>query len=190
MPPEPKAGAPACKIVVAGPPGSGKGAYVRAVAARHGPNAAREYRLAECTVVRAEFLAHDPDGESERVVLQTLTGPHDYAASDELLLRGADGILFLCEADPSRLGKIRDALRALTGQAAQCAIDFSRVPVAVQYHRVERQRGFDANLMDQWLGIPPGGVPRFATASHRPDAPGLAFDTLIQLVRQARKAMV
>jgi len=188
MPPEPKPGTPTCKIVVVGPPGSGKGSYVKAVATRLGPNAAREYRLAECSVVRAEFITHEPDGEILRVVLQTLTGPHDYAAPGELLLRGANGILFLCEADPARLGPIRESLRMLTEQAAQCEIHFNRVPVAVQYHRVERQPGFDASLMDQWLGIPAGGVPRFSTTSSRPDAAGLSFDTLMQLARQARVA--
>ena len=190
MPPEPKAATPTCKIVVTGPPGSGKGAYVKAVAARHGPNAAREYRLAECNVVRAEFLTPNPDGEDLHIVLQALTGPHDFAASDELLLRGADGILFLCEADPAGLGQILDALRVLTEQAARCEVDFSRVPVAFQYHRVERQPAFDADQMDRSLGIPTDSVPRFSTTSQHPDAPGQTFDALMLRVRQARAATV
>jgi hypothetical protein len=189
MPNEPATAAPTCKIVVVGPPGSGKAAYVKAVAARHGGSPAHEYRLAECTIVRAEFPVPEPDPNTHRnVVLQALTGFHDYAASEELLLTDADGILFLCDPEPSRITQIRETLRTFTERAIRCGIDFTHVPVAFQYQRTERHPEFNASMVDQWLGIPSDSVPRFATRSAHPAAPGQTFDAILDRVRLVRRA--
>jgi len=186
MPAEPLTAEPACKIVVVGPPGSGKGAYVKAVAARYGQTPSREYRLAECTVVRADFLVPGPDAGDLRVTMHALTGPHHYEASDELLLRDADGILFLCEPNQAHIGRIREELLCFTEQALRCGINFSRVPVAFQYQRVERIPGFDAHRADQVLGVPTDSVPRFSATSSQPDASGQTFDAIMDRVRLVR----
>ncbi len=174
------------KLVIAGAPGSGKRSILEAVAARVDAPPPRSYRAGPLHVLRT--LWRDPrpldDGTSLVVALLTLEGPAPYNAAEELLVRDADGIVFVIDVEPDRLQGAWESLLKLSDNTRRGGYDLRAVPLALQYHRADRHHGFEPARMDEWLGVPTGTVPRFVTSSSSPDLEGMAIDSVIAQIRR------
>ncbi len=172
----------AVKVVLAGAPGCGKSDILRALATRLGGVPVREGAIGGTRVRRvvAIWPNHCPDGRTLRVGFYALSGPVRYNAPEELLMRGADALLLVIDVSPEALKAGGDALRRSVENVRRAGMELQSLPVALQYHRVERHSGFDADRMDAWLGVPTGLVPRFVEESAAPDRPGGAIDSLIE----------
>ena len=181
----------AVKVVLAGASGCGKSDLMRALAVRIGGVPVREGVIGGTRVRRVVALwpGHCPDGRTLRVAFHALSGPVRYNAPEELLLRGVDGLLLVIDVSPESLKAGSEALRRTAENLRRAGLSLHDLPVVLQYHRVERHSGFDADRMDAWLGVPPGAIPRFATNSATPDVAGGAVDALIdRLMRRLATA--
>lgn len=174
------------KLVIAGAPNSGKRSILEAVAERVDAPPPRGYRAGPLNVRRT--LWRDPrplaDGSSLVVALLTLDGPAPYNAAEELLVREADGIVFVIDVEPSRLQEAWESLLRLSDNTRRGGYDLRAVPLALQYHRADRHEGFEPARMDEWLGVPTGTVPRFVTSSSSPDLDGMAVDSVVEQIRR------
>jgi hypothetical protein len=174
------------KIVLAGAPGCGKSDLLRALAQRLGGVPVREGMVGETRVRRVETIWPEPcpDGRNLRVAFHALSGGVRYNAPEELLMRGVDGLLLVLDVSPEALRPGCEALRRAAANVLRSGRHLHEVPLVLQYHRVERHHGFDAERMDEWLGVPSGTVPRFITRGHTPDLSGGSVDMLMEQLMQ------
>ncbi len=174
------------KVALAGAADSGKLAMLRAIASRFGFATIREHPVGTMRVHRVEWAEPRTltDGRFLNVALHSLTGPIDYNAGEELLLRAAAGIVFVVDADPAKFQTAWDSLLRLSDNTRRNGYDLHSVGLAIQYHRADLYPGFDPQDLDRRLGIPPGLIPRFVSSSRQPDAEGLAFDSVLAQIRE------
>jgi hypothetical protein len=169
------------KVALAGAADSGKLAMLRAIAARFGFATVREHPVGAVRVHRVEWTEPQllPDGRFLNVAIHSLTGPVEYNAAEELLLRGVAGIVFVVDVDPAKFQTTWDSLMRLSDNTRRNGYDLHSVALAIQYHRADLYPDFDPQKLDRRLGVPPGMIPRFVSSSRQPDAEGLAFDSVL-----------
>lgn len=174
------------KVALAGAADSGKLAMLRAIAARFGYATVREHAVGALRVHRVEWTepATLPDGRFLNVAIHSLTGRVDYNAAEELLLRGACGIVFMVDVDPSKFQATWDSLLRLSENAGHNGYDLHSVALAIQYHRADLYPDFDAARLDARLGVPPDRIPRYVSSSREPDAAGQAFDSVLSQIKR------
>lgn len=174
------------KVALAGAADSGKLAMLRAIAARFGFATVREHPIGALKVHRVEWTEPQllPDGRFLNVAVHSLTGPVEYNAAEELLLRGVAGIVFVVDVDPARFQTTWDSLMRLSDNTRRNGYDLHSVALAIQYHRADLYPDFDPQKLDRRLGVPPGLIPRFVSSSRQPDAEGLAFDSVLAQLKE------
>lgn len=175
----------AVKVALAGAADIGKLAILRAIGERHGYASVREHPVGPLCVHRVEWTEPDPlpDGRRLRVTVHSLTGRTPYNAAEELLVREADGLVFVVDVDPEKFQETWDSLLRLGENAGRNGYDLRSVALALQYHRADRLPGFDPAEMDARLGVPPGGIPRFVSREGDPVTEGQAFDAVLAGIR-------
>jgi len=157
------------KVVLVGPPGAGKASILKAMAEYYAHSSVRAGEVGEGKVFRTEFFWPHAlaDGGRLRVRLFALSGEPVYHAVGQLLMAKADGLIFVANLARAEGDAVRGALHAMVLNAQRNSLDLSSLPAALHYHRagagVLRTPVFSPEEMDQWLGIPPGAVPRFVT---------------------------
>jgi len=168
-------------VVVAGATGSGRGDLLQAFAGRNGGVPVREGALGGSRIWRVEMIWPEAlsDGRLLRLGLFALTGKGRYNAAEELLLRGVDGVVCLIDVAPENLRFGWDAMIRLSDNLRRTGVELMDLPLAVQYHRVDRHYGFDLRRMDEWLGLPAGRVARFTSRSNEIDVDGGAIDSVV-----------
>lgn len=154
------------KVVITGLPGSGRAAILRRMARRHAHDAVRVGEVAGGAVHRTEFYWPDElaDGRRLRVRLFALTGRPVYNAVSELLLAGADGVVFAIDATEERLGELREAFRRLAFNLGRAGRDLLQFPTVLQYHHEGASPAFSLEGMDRWLGLEVGLVSRLTVS--------------------------
>lgn len=169
------------KLVLAGAAGSGRGELLRALARRLNEVPVHEGVVGPARVLRVEAIWPEPlaDGRVLRLRVFAGTGPSPHNATDELLVRGADGVVLLFDVTPEQLRASWDAMVRLADNLRRAGTDIGRIPLAVQYHRADRHPGFSAERFDEWLGLPAGRCPRFVTDAECPDCEGGAVDAVV-----------
>jgi len=178
------------KVLVAGATGCGRGELLRAFSERIGGVPIREGTLGGARIWRVETMWPQAleDGRLMRLRIFAATGRSEYNAVEELLARDVDGVVSLIDVAPENIRFGRDAVVRLSENLKRVGLELGELPLAVQYHRIERHYGFDAGRMDQWLGLPAGRVARFTSRSDEVDCEGGAIDSVIGQV-SARQAV-
>ena len=173
------------KVALAGAADTGKLAILRAVAARCSSATVREHQVGSIRVHRVEWTEPEtlPDGRFLHVAAHSLSGPVEYNAGEELLLREVAGIVFVVDVDPSRFKATWDSLMRLSDNTKRNGYDLHSVALALQYHRADLHPEVDPARLDARLGVPPGLIPRFVSSSRQPDAEGLAFDSVMAQIK-------
>ena len=153
------------KIVLTGVEGSGKGAILRQMARRYAHDSVLAGEVAGASILRTGFFWPEllGNGGRLRVELFALSGAPDLNAANELLLERCVGLVFVADVREEKLYEAREALRNLIFNAGRKRFELDSMPVALHYTGTERHPGFQPGQMDQWLGIPPGSVPRFVS---------------------------
>lgn len=173
------------KVALVGAADTGKLAILRAIAGRYGFATVREHSVGTMHVHRVEWTEPSTlsDGRFLNVAIHSLTGPTEYNAAEELLLRDSAGVIFVADVDPARYQDAWDSLMRLSENTRRNGCDLHSLALAIQYHRADLVAGFDPRTLDQRLGVPPGLIPRFVSTSHQPDAEGLAFDSVLDQIK-------
>ncbi|QJE97276.1 hypothetical protein [Luteolibacter luteus] len=174
------------KVALTGAADTGKLAILRAIAARRGSATVREHPVGSIRVQRVEWTEPHtlPDGRFLNVAVHSLSGDVEYNAAEELLLRSVAGIIFVVDVDPAKFQATWDSLLRLSDNTKRNGYDLHSVGLAIQYHRADLHPDVDPQRLDQRLGVPPGIVPRFVSSSRTPDAEGLAFDSVLEQIKQ------
>jgi hypothetical protein len=174
------------KVALAGAADTGKLAILRAIASRYGTATVREHFIGSIRVHRVEWTEPNtlPDGRFLHVAAHSLSGPMEYNASEELLLRGVAGIVFVVDVAPDRFKATWASLMRLSDNTKRNGYDLDAVALALQYHRADLHPEFDPTVLDKRLGVPPGLIPRFVSSSQQPDAEGLAFDSVLAQIKE------
>ena len=182
---------PRTKVVLVGAPHAGKAAILHRLSRQHDAPQLRSLPVGGARLVVNDFLWPEPlaDGRFLHVEVHTLYGAPDHRAIPRLLLQGADGIVFLADTEPERIGETPEQLRAFLADAAAVEVDWSRVVVALQYHRTETCPGFDVAGMNHFLQIPDGQLECFATTADPGDDGGAAIEWVVRQIAQKAKSL-
>lgn len=174
------------KVAIAGAPGSGKRSILSCIAERYGAVPPREHEIGELRIHRAGWIDYDflGNGRVLHVSLVALHGKVPYNAAEELLVREADGVIFVLDVAPDRLKEAWEALLRVSDNTQRNGYELRSVPLALQYHRADQHRGFEPAKLDAWLGVPTGSVPRYVTSSSSPDLEGMAFDSVLRQIKK------
>jgi mutual gliding-motility protein MglA len=168
-----------CKIVYYGPGRSGKTSNLQYIHAfvpeeRKGPMVS----LATETdrTLFFDFLPLDLgtiSGFRTRVQLYTVPGQVYYNATRKLVLRGADGVVFIADSQPEQFDENVESLRNLHENLLEENIDVRTFPLVIQYNKRDLPGVIPLAELDDVLNF--RGVPYFAAAAVAGDG---VFDTL------------
>ena len=168
-----------CKIVYYGPGRSGKTSNLQYIHAfvpeeRKGPMVS----LATETdrTLFFDFLPLDLgtiSGFTTRLQLYTVPGQVYYNATRKLVLRGADGVVFIADSQPEQFDENIESLRNLHENLLEENIDVRTFPLVIQYNKRDLPGVLPVAELDDVLNF--RGVPSFAAAAVAGDG---VFDTL------------
>jgi mutual gliding-motility protein MglA len=168
-----------CKIVYYGPGRSGKTSNLQYIHAfvpeeRKGPMVS----LATETdrTLFFDFLPLDLgtiSGFRTRMQLYTVPGQVYYNATRKLVLRGADGVVFIADSQPEQFEENIESLRNLHENLLEENIDVRSYPLVIQYNKRDLPGVLPVAELDDVLNF--RGVPSFPAAAVAGDG---VFDTL------------
>jgi mutual gliding-motility protein MglA len=168
-----------CKIVYYGPGRSGKTSNLQYVHAfvpeeRKGPMVS----LATETdrTLFFDFLPLDLgtiSGFRTRMQLYTVPGQVYYNATRKLVLRGADGVVFVADSQREQFDENIESLRNLHENLLEENIDLRTFPTVIQYNKRDLPGVLPISDLDDALNF--RGVPSFPAAAVSGDG---VFDTL------------
>jgi mutual gliding-motility protein MglA len=135
-----------CKIVYYGPGRSGKTTNLQYVYGRV-PEARRGRMVSLATqtdrTLFFDFLPIDLgviSGFNTRFQLYTVPGQVYYNATRQLVLQGADGVVFVADSQARRFEENLESLQNLQGNLLQQGIDVRQFPVVLQYNKQDLPR--------------------------------------------------
>jgi signal recognition particle receptor subunit beta len=160
------------KIVLAGPPGSGKTELLRSIHARLDPET-RGALLApseddgSTVFFDLTTLELGPvDGRPLRVQLLTAPGEPERSLLRRTVLRGADVVVFVADSDPDRMEANRAALAALVEDVAAADRGERAAPaILLLYNKRDLPRATSREELDRQLNAP--GRPAFEASALR-----------------------
>jgi len=122
-------------------------------------------------------------GFHTRIQLYTVPGQVYYNATRKLVLRGADGVVFVADSQREQRDENVDSLRNLHENLLEENVDIREFPLVLQYNKRDLPNVASIEELDDLLNF--RGVPAFAAAAITGDG---VFDTLksiSQLVLQS-----
>jgi signal recognition particle receptor subunit beta len=168
-----------CKIVYYGPGRSGKTSNLQYV---HGyvPEERKGPMVSLATetdrTLFFDFLPLDLgtiSGFRTRMQLYTVPGQVYYNATRRLVLRGADGVVFVADSQPEQWDENIESLRNLHENLLEENIDLKTFPMVIQYNKRDLPGVLPIAQLDDTLNF--RGVPAFPAAAVTGDG---VFDTL------------
>jgi mutual gliding-motility protein MglA len=158
-----------CKIVYYGPARSGKTTNLHAIHAML-PADLRTDMVSLATendrTLFFDFLPMDLgeiSGFRTRLQLYTVPGQVYYGATRRLVLRGADGVVFVADSDPARRADNLESLADLQENLLDHDLDPLDLPFVVQYNKQDLAYAVPATEMDDVLNF--RNVPAHAAAA-------------------------
>jgi mutual gliding-motility protein MglA len=168
-----------CKIVYYGPGRSGKTSNLQYV---HGyvPEERKGPMVSLATetdrTLFFDFLPLDLgtiSGFRTRMQLYTVPGQVYYNATRRLVLRGADGVVFIADSQPEMWEENIESLRNLHENLLEEDVDLRTFPMVIQYNKRDLPGVLPIAQLDDTLNF--RGVPAFPAAAVTGDG---VFDTL------------
>lgn len=160
-------------LAVLGAPGAGKAELLRFISLRQEVAEPVIWKLGELAYCRVEWRETDAAGAPVHVTLRCVHGEPVYRAAEDLLVRDADGVIFVFDVRESHLERSWLALAAAAESARRSGFELMDLPLVIQYHRADMQPGFEVEKMDRWLGLSAAdAAARVATPGEVPDGDG------------------
>ena len=104
-------------------------------------------------------------GFTTRFHLYTVPGQVQYEASRRLILRGADGIVFVADSQKDRLDANIESLYELEKALDQQGMDLSKLPAVIQYNKRDLNEVCSVEMLEKELN--PLKFPRFEAVAIR-----------------------
>lgn len=168
-----------CKIVYYGPGLGGKTANLEHIFDRVDPAARGKMISLKTDSDRTLFFDFLPiaigsvRGHSIRLQLYTVPGQVFYEASRRLLLRGADGVVFVADSQPARHDANVESFETLQDHLRANGLDPARVPAVLQYNKRDLEDAMPVELMRADLN--PRHAPEVLAVARRGEG---VFETL------------
>jgi mutual gliding-motility protein MglA len=102
-----------------------------------------------------DFLPVEPvriGGWSLRFQLYSVPGQEAYARTRRAMIAGVDGLVFVADASPDRLGANRESLDELREQVERQGRSIHDVPIVLQVNKMDRAMGTDAREIAREIG--------------------------------------
>jgi hypothetical protein len=173
------------KIVYYGPALSGKTTNLEQIHARVDP--ARRSELVSLKTHEDRTLFFDflqlelgqIGGLTPKIHLYTVPGQTYYEASRRLVLRGADGVVFVADSAVERLGDNLESWRTLRVHLASLDIPWGSVPVVVQFNKQDVPNALAVSELEACMDV--DGLTTFSSVATR----GVGvFETLKAITRE------
>ena len=158
-----------CKIVYYGPGLCGKTTNLNYIFARTKAEARGKMIQLATETERTLFFDFLPidlgtiGGYKVRMHLYTVPGQVFYDASRKLVVRGADGVVFVADSQPGRREANIESLENLELNMTQNGSSLSAVPFAIQYNKRDVPDALP--IPDLNADLNPTGVPEFEAAA-------------------------
>ncbi len=152
-----------CKIVYYGPGLCGKTTNLQYVFERSAPQAKGKMISLATETERTLFFDFLPltigkvHGFNVRFHLYTVPGQVFYDASRRLILRGADGVVFVADSQIERMEANQESMDNLASNLQEHGFDIARIPFVVQYNK--RDLPSAATVQELHAALNPLGVP-------------------------------
>jgi signal recognition particle receptor subunit beta len=174
------------KIVYYGPGLCGKTTNLRHIHAKTAPNSRGEMVSLETEADRTLFFDLLPldvgmiGGMKVRLQLYTVPGQVFYNATRRLVLKGADGVVFVADSQLPAVEPNEESLASLRQNLEELGSDPRSLPLVFQYNKRDLRNILPVERLQQSLN--PGGVPSFeAAAIHGVGV----FETLKEISRRS-----
>jgi mutual gliding-motility protein MglA len=148
-----------CKLVYYGPARSGKTTNLQWVH-RAIPASRRSDMISLATENdRTLFFDYLPlelgevSGFKTRFQLYTVPGQVYYNATRKLVLRGADGVVFVADSQPGRQEENLESLRNLQENLLEHGFDVREMPLVMQYNKQDLEDALPADELDAALNF-------------------------------------
>lgn len=171
------------KIVYYGPPMSGKTTNLVVIHRRTDPSRRGELislNTSDDRTLYFDFLRLDLNkigGLTPRIHLYTVPGQPTYEASRRLVLRGADGIVFVADSAPDKVDANMTSWLNMVGHLEALALPFQGMPLVVQLNKQDLPNAVPPDQLRRLLGV--NGYPTFEAVAIR----GVGvFDTLKSVI--------
>jgi signal recognition particle receptor subunit beta len=175
-----------CKIVYYGPARSGKTTNLQWVH-RSIPDGRRGEMVSLATendrTLFFDFLPLDLgeiSGYRTRFQLYTVPGQVYYDATRRLVLRGADGVVFVADSQPDRGTENLESLRNLQENLLENGLDIRRLPLVLQYNKQDLAGAQPRSELDELLNF--RNVPSQEAAAIRGEGVVPTLRSVIELV--------
>ena len=176
------------KIVYYGPGLCGKTTNIKYISEATRPEARGKLITLETTAERTLFFDFLPislppiRGYKTRLHLYTVPGQVFYAASRRLIMKGADGVIFVADSQEERFEANLVSMEDMKESLSAYNFKLEEIPFVIQYNK--RDLPNVTPVEELRAALNPMGVPDFeAAAAQRPQAPGVE-ETLKEVVRQ------
>ncbi len=147
------------KIVYYGPALSGKTTNIEQIHKSVDPRRRSDLvslKTAEDRTLYFDFLQLELgkiSGLTPNIQLYTVPGQAYYAASRRLVLRGADGVVFVADSVPARMRANLEAWQDMRNYMADLGIDWSGFPIVVQFNKRDVPTAVPVPLIQKLLRV-------------------------------------
>ncbi len=174
------------KIVYYGPGLSGKTTNLRNIHDRMPDDVRGDMKSIETEDERTlffDFIPVEPvqvEGWSIRFHLYSAPGQEFYVRTRRALVSGADGVVFVADADANRLGANLESLAELHEHLDHYQRTSSNLPVVLQYNKVDLPAASSSHELDASLNQ--AGWPAFEAIATRGNGVAETLTTITRLV--------
>ena len=116
-----------------------------------------------------------------RLHLYSVPGQLFYSASRKLIMKGADGVVFVADSQRARKEANIISMEDLKDNLKEYGYDIDKIPLVIQYNKRDLPTAMSLEELRQDLN-PDGKYPEFEACAVAPDGPGV-FETLKAVVK-------
>lgn len=173
------------KIVYYGPPLSGKTTNLIQIHEHVDPRRRGELislKTSDDRTLYFDFLRLDLakiGGLTPRIHLYTVPGQPTYEASRRLVLRGADGVVFVADSAADQVDNNLDSWASMQRHLNSFSEPMDRIPMVVQLNKRDLPNALPGEVLRNMLQL--NGLPSFEAVAVRGDG---VFDTLKAIVHK------
>lgn len=176
------------KIVYYGPALSGKTTNLEQIHARVDPRRRSELvslKTQEDRTLYFDFLQLELgkiSGLTPKVHLYTVPGQTYYEASRKIVLRGADGVVFVADSSSNRVKDNLESWQSMKTHLASFNISLNDFPLVVQFNKQDLPQALKAPVMHHLLNV--NGIPSFESVAIQGQG---VFETLKTIINRVVK---
>ncbi len=176
------------KIVYYGPGLCGKTTNIKFIYGGTNPDARGKLISLETKQERTLFFDFLPlalpaiRGFKTRLHLYTVPGQLFYSASRKLIMKGADGVVFVADSQEERLEANLISMEDLKENLISYSYDIEKIPFVIQYNKRDLPNVLPVEDLREQLNPWHPRVPDFEAVASAPNGPGV-FDSLKAVVK-------